>query len=258
MPRETIYRPSHTNLGGGMNAGTGGGMDPNWNTTGMGTNWATTGAGSTGAGANWGPAGTTAGWGAAAAGMQPAGGQKFGAHEMMEVHEVLTDHIDGINQFELYRPHVKDQELMSILDKQVQHMSTSYDNMVGYLQNQGMTAAVPYRMKKNFQPKYGLRQPSPQQPNTGMHEMDDRDVASGMMGCAKASAILCTNAALECADPNLRSMMVNCSVSSVNQAYEVFQYMNRKGMYQVPTMQQNTTNTMMNTYQSAGNMPAPQ
>lgn len=31
----------------------------------------------------------------------------LGAHELMEVHEVLTNTIDGINQFQLYQPIAK-------------------------------------------------------------------------------------------------------------------------------------------------------
>lgn len=175
--------------------------------------------------------------------------QKFGAHEMMMVNEVLTDHIDGINQFELYRSHVKDQNLMQILDNQVKHIYNGYQNMINYLQNQGMGSAVPYRVPKTGSVQYGLRQPAPVEPNSDINAMDDRDVASGMLGCNKASAVLCTTAALECADQNLRSMITNCAVSSINQAYEVFQYMNQKGMYQVPTLTEQTTQTLKNTYQ---------
>lgn len=175
--------------------------------------------------------------------------QPMGAHELMEAHEVLTDHIDGINQFELYRPHVKDQKLMQILDNQLNHMYTSYQNMVSYLQAKGAGQAVPYRAPKPSNINYGLRQPAHVEPNSTMAQMDDRDVASGMLGCAKSSALLCTTAALECADHKLRNMMMDCAVSASNQAYEIFQYMNQKGMYQVPTLAQQTTETMMNLYQ---------
>ncbi len=187
---------------------------------------------------------------------QQAGQQssQFGALEIMEAHEVITDHIDGINQFELYRPHVKDQTLMQVLDNQINHMYQSYQHMVNYLHNQGMGTAVPYRAPITSNIMYGLRQPLPVEPNTSFQEMDDRDVASGMLGCAKASALVCTNAALECANPNLRIMFTNCAISSINQAYELFLYMNQRGMYQVPTLAQQTTQTMINTYQT-GSQP---
>ena len=39
---------------------------------------------------------------------------QFGAHEVMEVHEVLSSAINAINQCQLYRPHVQDQHLASM------------------------------------------------------------------------------------------------------------------------------------------------
>lgn len=179
---------------------------------------------------------------------------KFGAAELLQAHEVLCQHIDGINQFELFRPHVQDQRLMQILDSQANHMFNGYQNLVNFLHNQGMGSAVPYRAPKTSNVMYGLRQPSPVVPNVSDNEMDDRDVASGMMFYIKASARQCTTAALECANPDLRSIMTNCAVSAINQAYEIFQYMNQKGLYQVPTLADQITQTMINTYQ-VGNQP---
>ena len=182
------------------------------------------------------------------------GSQKFGALELIEAHEVLNDHIDGINQLELYRSHIKDQSLMQILDKQINHMYGNYQTLVNYLQNMGAGSVASYRAPKVTGIRYGLRQPQPMEPNANVNMMDDRDVASGMMGSTKASALLCTTAALECADPNLRNMITNCAVSSINQAYELFQFMNQKGMYQVPTLAEQTTQTMMHSYR-AGSRP---
>jgi spore coat protein CotF len=217
------------------------------------------------AGAQWGQTGLQSGQhtpmgqmaGQQMAGQQMAGQQmtpKFGAAEILQAHQVLSQHIDGINQFELYRQHVKDQRLMQILDSQVNHMFTGYQNLVRFLQNQGMGSAVPYRAPKSSTIKYGLRQPSPAVPNASDNEMDDRDVASGMMFSIKASALQCTTAALESANPDLRNMMTNCAVSAINQAYEIFHYMNQKGFYQVPTLAEQTTQTMINTYQ-VGSQP---
>ena len=192
------------------------------------------------------------------AGMGQMGGQqmmpKFGAAELLQAHEVLCQHIDGINQFELYRPHIRDQRLTQILDSQANHMYSGYQNLVNFLHNQGMGSAVPYRAPKSSAVKYGLRQPSPATPNVSDNEMDDRDVASGMMFYVKASAMQCTTAALESANPDLRRMMTDCAVSAINQAYEIFQYMNQKGMYQVPTLAEQTTQTMINAYQ-VGSQP---
>lgn len=176
---------------------------------------------------------------------------ELGAHEMMQLHEVLTDKIDGINQFQLYRPHVKDTQLRSILDNQINFMAQDYNNMVQTISYQGRGEAIPYRRVKNVTPSYGLKNPSPNAPNISADEMDDRDVASGMLGCHKASATLNTMASLECADPTIRRMLQQGSINCSEQSFEVWNYMNQKGFYQVPTMKQMTTNTMINSFTTA-------
>ncbi|MDW7676019.1 MAG: spore coat protein, partial [Bacillota bacterium] len=80
----------------------------------------------------------------------------YGAHEVMEVHEVLNTAIDGINNFQLYEPHVKDPELKRVLHKQLEFMNQEYNSMVQAIGQQGMGEAVPYRTPMNFSPSYGL------------------------------------------------------------------------------------------------------
>jgi len=173
---------------------------------------------------------------------------QFGAHEVMEIHEVLTDAINTINQFELYRPHIRDQHLGQMLDRHVQFMTQEYNNTVQAVSHGGAGQAVPFRVPKTTRPIYGLDNPTTQSPNTSVNQMDDRDVASGMLCAHKAGAVFKMAGALECADPNLRRMMQQSAVNCSELAYDVWQFMNQKGYYQVPTMKENTTNTVLNTY----------
>ena len=181
----------------------------------------------------------------------------LGAHETMEVHEVLTSAINGINHFQLYRSFVKDQQLMQILDNQMQFMMDEYNQMVQTLNQQGNNNAVPYNSIANGAPTYGLKNPAPQSPNASMNQLDDRDVSSSMLSCHKTSAAKKMMAALECANPQLRRMMQQGAVNCAEQAYEVWQFMNQKGYYQVPTMKEETTNTVLNSYQTAANVNYP-
>ena len=176
---------------------------------------------------------------------------ELGAHETMQLHEVLTVTIDGINQFQLYRPHAKDPQLGSILDNQVRFMNQEYNNIVQTVSQHSKGASIAYRRVKNVSPSYGLQNPLPMVPNASPDEMDDRDVASGMLGCHKASATLKMAASLEFADPTLRSMLQQGAINCSEQAFEVWNYMNQKGFYQVPTMKQMTTNTMINSFGTA-------
>lgn len=173
---------------------------------------------------------------------------QFGAHEIMEVHEVLSCMIEGINRFSLYKQFIQDPQLNSIMDSHLQFMNQSYNNITSYLHNRGSINSVPYHGVKKSTVQYGLRNPSPVQPHNNVQNLDDRDVAMSMLSYHKSSALLSTSAALECADPTLRKLLQDSANSCMNEAYECFMYMNQRGMYQVPTMQQNTTNTMVNSY----------
>jgi spore coat protein CotF len=179
----------------------------------------------------------------------------LGAHEVMELHEVLCNTINGINHFQLLRPHVSDQQLGSILDKQMQFMNQEYNNMVQTINAQGVSMGPPYRSSQTTQPKYGLNNPQPHTPSTSPQQLSDRDIASGMLGCHKSSALMKTMAALECAEPNLRRMLQQGSTNCSEMAYEVWQYMNENGYYQVPTMKQMTTDTMISSYTTSANNP---
>jgi len=179
----------------------------------------------------------------------------FGAHEVMEVHEVLSNTINAINQCQLYRPHVQDQQLASMLDHQLQFMTQEYNNLVQAINQSGITMGTPYRSPKNSQPIYGLHNPQPQSPNTAPNQLDDQDIASGVLGIHKAGAAFKMMAALECADPNLRRMIQQGANNCAEQAFEVWQFMNQRGYYQVPTMKEMTTETVANSYSTAtGNM----
>jgi spore coat protein CotF len=79
-------------------------------------------------------------------------------------------------------------------------------------------------------------------------QLKDSDIASGVLGIHKTGATFKMLASLECADPNLRRMIQQGAVNCAEQAYEIWQYMNQKGYYQVPTMKEMTTNTVVNSY----------
>ena len=178
--------------------------------------------------------------------------KQYGAHEVMELHEVLENSINAINQFNLLRPHTRDSRLQDLLDRQTQFMQGEYNTLVQTASQSGLTGrGSTYRQTGNPSPKYGLRQPAPQHPATG-DNIGDREVASAMLGVHKYGATIRMHAALEIANPELRRMMIQAAQNCAEEAYECWQFMNEKGFYQVPTLQQNTTNTMLETYQPTG------
>ncbi|MFT4414733.1 spore coat protein [Fredinandcohnia humi] len=173
---------------------------------------------------------------------------QLGAHEMLEVHEVLQSTIDGINLFTLYQPLVKDTDLAQLLNHQLGFMRHEYNKFVSNFGS--ITESVrSYGVNTNVNPVYGIRTPAPQQPNMNPTQIDDRDIAAGMLGFHKRGAKMKLNAALECADPELKVMLVESSNNCVYQAFDVWTYMNKRGMYQVPTFTNDVSNTMLGMYE---------
>jgi len=180
----------------------------------------------------------------------------LGAHEVMEIHEILSGAINAVNSFDLYRPHIKDPQLRDIVSRHRDFAIQEYNSMVNSLQQRGVQPApmFGYIGESSFSPKYGLRNPSPERPGGSI---DDKGIASGVLGIHKCSATKRMTAAVECADPQVRQSIIQGAINCADQAFEVFQYMNQRGWYQVPTMQPNTTQTVLGHYQPTQGGPSP-
>lgn len=176
----------------------------------------------------------------------------YGAHETMEVHEMLNEKINLINHFSWYAQMCQDKQLRDMIDRHLWNATQSYDQLVMYTHDYGAAQHGPrvYGMP-NVAPRhiqYGLHNPGQQMPQT-QGRMNDQQIASSMLYLHKNSACNQMRASLECADPNIRQMLMNGAITCANQAYEVFLFMNHNGMYQVPTMNDHTAKTYLHSYQ---------
>jgi spore coat protein CotF len=102
----------------------------------------------------------------------------------------------------------------------------------------------------NQQIQYGVNRPLQFAPQSDAL-LSDEEIAMSILWWHKSGARNCLNATLECADPNVRRLMLNCAATCSNQAYEVFLFMNQQGLYQVPTLQNRTAETFLQSYQPA-------
>ncbi|MFS1511953.1 spore coat protein [Chengkuizengella sp. SCS-71B] len=175
----------------------------------------------------------------------------FGAHETMEVHEILNGSINMINHFSLYASQCQDHNLRQMIHNHIQTAVEGYDQLVAYTHdyNAANRSMQPYS-QPNIQPqqvRYGLHQPQSHVPQT-QGQLNDQQIIAGMLCLHKGSAKNHIAASLECADPNVREMLIHGAVNCANQAYEVFLFMNQQGYYQVPTMEDHTAKTYLHSY----------
>ncbi|WAH36953.1 spore coat protein [Alicyclobacillus dauci] len=179
----------------------------------------------------------------------------FGAHESMELHEILTEKINMITHFNLYAQEARNPQLLDMIVRHQQEEIVAYNEMVSMAHGNTRFTPIPANTDikaSEQQVRYGLttrRQAAPQADAV----LSDSEIATAMLLCHKNAARNASWAALECADPNLRRTMMNSAATCMNQAYEVFLFMNQQGLYQVPTLNPQTAETFLNSYQ-----PAPQ
>lgn len=176
----------------------------------------------------------------------------FGAHETMEVHEILAGKINMINHFQLYISQVQDPQLRHMIERQTQQALSSYNQLLSYTHDYQRVSPQMMNAVMQTSPQeihYGLRNPVPESPASDMVRFNDKQIAAAVLSFHKNSAKNHMVAATECADPNVWQMMVNGSVACANAAYEVFRYMNQHGYYQIPTMDNHTAKTFLHHYQ---------
>lgn len=176
----------------------------------------------------------------------------FGAHETMEAHEMLTEKINMISHFNLYAQQARNPQLKEMISRHQQAAIQSYNEMVAYTHDYNAASSMSMNPQTNRvnpgQIQYGLHNPQPIAPETNA-SFNDREIASAMLICHKNGAKNAMAASLECADPNLRRMMVNSAFACADHAYETFLFMNQQGLYQVPTLNDHTAKTYMHSYQ---------
>jgi spore coat protein CotF len=176
----------------------------------------------------------------------------FGAHETMEVHEMLNEKINSINHFSFYLQSCQNQVLRTMIDRHLHMAIQGYDQLVHYTHdyNAANQQRQPMGMM-NVQPgriAYGLNNPPTMAPQLS-GALPDPMIAMAVLLLHKNSAKNHMSASLECADPNVRQMLLEGAMTCSNLAYETFLFMNQNGMYQVPTMNDHTAKTYLHSYE---------
>jgi spore coat protein CotF len=176
-----------------------------------------------------------------------------GAHEILDVHEVLCMAVGTLNKYTMLRPMVKDSELLDILNRQYTFIQQEYNTTLECFQS-GKDPAVPtksYKMKQDNNVQYGLKAKQPTAPIESETEINDEIISSFMLGSLKSSAVFKTNAALEATNPVVRRVLADSLPNCIEMAYEVSLYQNKHGYYQVPQLTEADMQTVQQSYAPA-------
>lgn len=181
-----------------------------------------------------------------------------GGHELFDVHEVLSATIGTLNQAMILRPHVKDPELLDILDRQYRFTLDEYNITVEAFKT-GQNPSHPtgsYKMKQGNDFVYGMKQSPPKQPMQPNAEISDEMISGFLLSGAKAGATGRATAALETCNPVLRRVLADSIPNCIEMAYELAIYQNKHHYYQVPQLAQQDMQGLLNAYATSQGQPS--
>lgn len=176
--------------------------------------------------------------------------QNHGGHEVMDAHEAMSTLTGALEQFLLYEEHIQDPTLQNMLNRQRAFLSALYNTLADTLKT-GQNPSVKtqtYMMDQNNDVVYGMKPTPPKAPAQSSNEINDQCVSSYMMGAVKACATGFTTAALEVSNPVLRRVFADSVPNMIEMAYEIFLYQNKNQYYQVPQLQPQDMQAILNSY----------
>jgi spore coat protein CotF len=180
-----------------------------------------------------------------------------GGHELFDVHEVLSASVAGLNQYTLLRPHVKDQELLTMMDRQFHFMQEEYNITVECFSTglDPSKSTQKYMMKQDNDFVFGLKPSQPKKPIQSAAELTDEIISGFMLGVHKSGASLKAMSALETTNPVVRRVLADSVPNCIEMAYEVSIYQNKHHYYQVPQLAQQDTTAIVNSYAPSNIQP---
>lgn len=173
-----------------------------------------------------------------------------GGHELFDIHESLSGSVGGLNQMILLRPHVKDPELLDILDRQYRFALDEYNLTVEAFktgQKPSKSTSV-YNMQTGHDFIYGMKPSQPKKPIQSEAEISDEIISGYMLSSAKMSASSKTVAALETTNPVVRRVLADSVPNCIEMAYELSIYQNKHHYYQVPQLDKQDMQALLNSF----------
>ncbi len=182
-----------------------------------------------------------------------------GGHELFDVHEALSGTVGALNQAILLRSHVKDPELLDILDRQYRFTLDEYNVTVECFKT-GRDPSHPtgsYKMKQGNDFVYGMKPSQPKKPIQSVSEISDDIISGFLLASAKAGASMKTVAATETCNPVVRRVLADSVPNCIEMAYELAIYQNKHHYYQMPQLAQQDMQQLLNSFATVGQPAMP-
>ncbi|MGG0739030.1 spore coat protein [Niallia taxi] len=160
---------------------------------------------------------------------------RIAAHEANALNELTLSCVNSITNMGYMIQHVQDPEFKSILQRHFPLHIRDYNMKVEFLnKREGATTELPLlkeEAKLNQFTEMVAPQAPPVQPRTVVENMNDREMATAYLLTLKRAGREYAWNAMEMANPEIRSFCQTAFMMSCSHAYDIWQYMVKKGYY---------------------------
>lgn len=171
---------------------------------------------------------------------------QLASHEAHELKELAFSCVNTLTNMSMFILKIKDPELKSMLEKQYAAHVQDYNIKVEYLSKEDGPA-----MKLQVPELTGTMQcytkseaaVIPAEPRVNITEFDDREMATAYLLTLKRAGREYAWSAMEASNPGIRAFLEDAFTMASHHAFEVWQWMVKKGYYPLEEEPQDVVNT---------------
>jgi Spore coat protein len=160
---------------------------------------------------------------------------ELASHELNDLHELIVSCVNSITNMALFKNAVHDPELKSIIERHFPAHVQDYNMKVEFVKNEaGSTQKLDVpelNVSLNDFTKSPVSNPEPVTPRTDVQELNDREIATAYLLTLKRAGREYAWSAMEASNPKIREFLKDAFTMSCNHAYDVWQWMVKKGYY---------------------------
>lgn len=176
---------------------------------------------------------------------------QMAAHEAYNLHELTVSCVNTITNMGLFLHSVKDSDLKNILEKHLPYHIKDYNTKVEYLSRlNGAKTGLPIPQISSVLESFVNPQIKtvPTAPRIDVQELDDREIATAYLLTLKRAGREYAWSAMEASNPEIRTFLEDAFRMSSHHAYDVWQWMVRKGYYPLESISTETMGVFSNMY----------
>lgn len=177
---------------------------------------------------------------------------ELAAHEAQDLNELTLSCVNSITNMACFLNQAQDPELKAILQKHLPLHFQDYNMKVEYLSKaEGASGelAIPDLQPVLQSFTEASASPVPVTPRTSIQQFNDREIATAYLLTLKRAGREYAWAAMEMSHPEIRSFLEHAFCMCSHHAYDVWQWMVKKGYYPLEAAPMSTMNTLGAFYQ---------